>query len=431
VVNDKLEPHPTEASIVRRVMDDFLDGASLRSIARWLNEEGVSPPNVVIAEEARAAGRRVKQPPTESWSWTTVRMLLTRPANAALISHNGRLVYDEKGEPISAGKGICTLAERARILAELKRRSTVARNGKPERIGKRTGGGRPPKYLMVGFTRCAECGGAAIRQAYRYGDCFQCAKKEAGQRCRGALISMTYLEDAVVSQLRAKLAALEPGDPLLDEIAERWFTQNLPDQHGERRVLEQGRDAARARIADLYAARYERDAAEAALAKLPPRPKFDAAELLDGELSVETWPTLPIDRQRFLLALAVHQVWVYGADVPLDERVVVVWHDEEPPEPLHREDAGPDDGRLAVVYRYRDDVASRPLRRYVIHRANCIKVPYRPGDAQSGASYQGPAKVVVAEPGELPEFTDEAPVKLCGRCRPELPQDRVGGSGTD
>lgn len=98
-----------------------------------------------------------------------------------------------------------------------------------------------------------------------------------------------------------------------------------------------------------------------------------------------------------------------------------MWHGEEPPEPLHREDAGPDDGRLAVVYRYRDDVASHPLRRYTIHRANCIKVPYKPGDAQSEAAYQGVAKVVLAEPGELPELTEEAPVKLCGRCRPELP----------
>ena len=64
-------------------------------------------------------------------------------------------------------------------------------------------------------------------------------------------------------------------------------------------------------IADLYAARYQRgefsiadelatyehlmqqfreqrDAAEAALDRLPPRPEFDVATLLDGELSVET-----------------------------------------------------------------------------------------------------------------------------------------------
>jgi hypothetical protein len=150
----------------------------------------------------------------------------------------------------------------------------------------------------------------------------------------------------VVSRLRAKLTALEPGDLLLEEIAERWFAQRLPDQEADRRILEEARDAAKARIADLYAARYERgefstpdeigtyeklmerlkgqrDAAEAALAKLPPRPEFDVATLVDGELSLDVWSTLPIARQRFLLGLAVHQVWIYSPDVPMDERVLV------------------------------------------------------------------------------------------------------------
>jgi len=160
----------------------------------------------------------------------------------------------------------------------------------------------------------------------------------------------------VVGRLRAKLTALEPGDSLLDEIAERWFAQRLPDQEADRRILEEARDAARARIADLYAARYERgefssrdeiatyenlmerlkgqrNAAEAALAKLPPPPEFDVAALVDGELSARVWPTLPLMRQRFLLGLAVQQVWIYSPDVPLDERIRVVWHGQEPPTP--------------------------------------------------------------------------------------------------
>jgi hypothetical protein len=70
----------------------------------------------------------------------------------------------------------------------------------------------------------------------------------------GAQMAEKYLEDEVVSWLRVKLGALEPGDPLLDEIAERWFAQRVPD----RRIFEEGREAAKARIADLYAARYQR-----------------------------------------------------------------------------------------------------------------------------------------------------------------------------
>jgi Recombinase len=162
--NGHLKPHPTEAPIVRRMKDDFLGGASLRGIARWLNDEGVKPPGVVHAEDARAAGRRAKGPLGDSWYATTVRKVLSQPAIAALVSHNRKVLYEQDGQPISAGEGIATMAERARILAELERRSVVAQMGCVERAGKRTGAGRPAEHLLVGFVRCGECGGAAVRQ---------------------------------------------------------------------------------------------------------------------------------------------------------------------------------------------------------------------------------------------------------------------------
>src|SRR5215218_8944009 len=81
-----------EAPIVRRMKDDFLGGASLRGIARWLNDEGIKPPGVVHAEDARAAGRRAKGPLGDSWYATTVRKVLSQPAIAALVSHNRKLL---------------------------------------------------------------------------------------------------------------------------------------------------------------------------------------------------------------------------------------------------------------------------------------------------------------------------------------------------
>jgi DNA invertase Pin-like site-specific DNA recombinase len=451
VENDRLKPHPTEAPIVRRMIDDFLAGASVRSIARWLNREGIKPPSMVRSEDARARGHRTHRQQSErqpEWYASTVRKVLSQPAVAALVSHNRRLVYDENGDPISAGEGIASLAERARILAELERRSVVAQNGTAERVGKRTGGGRPAEHLLVGFVRCGECGFAAARNTTRGIYYYRCQSKRDGGRCRGGFMRGTLVEDEVVSRLRAKLAALEPGDPLLDEIAERWFAQNLPDQGAERRVLEAGRDASKARIADLYAARYQRgeftspeelviyerlmqrlreqrDAAEAALAKLPPLPDFDAATLLDGELSVATWPALPIARKRFLLSLAVHQVWIFSTEERPEDRIRIVWHGEEPPKPSgNRTNLRRDDGRVAVVVKYRWDSPHLVLF-CGIHRSVCSHVPYLPRDGGSGTAQQGSGEVLLAKAVDLPSITKHHPVKICKSCRPQLPPEIV------
>lgn len=169
--------------------------------------------------------------------------------------------------------------------------------------------------------------------------------------------------------------------------------------------------------------REQRDAAGAALDRLPPRPEFDVATLLDGELSVETWPQLPISRQRFLLGLAVHQVWVFSTDRRLDDRAVVVWHGEESPSPTgNLMDVRRDDGRLAVVIRHRADRPYPVVRYSVIHRSVCSNVPYLPSDDDSGRQ-QDSDRVLPAQVTELPSVTRQRPVKLCGKCQPELPQE--------
>jgi site-specific DNA recombinase len=149
VVDGRLRLHPVEAPIIRRMADDFLAGASLRSVARWLNKEGVKPPRVAIwYEEAQAKGHRAKMPSNQTWASVSVKSVLSQPAAAGLVSHHGKLVYDEHGGLVFAGDGIVTLDERASILAELERRSALVRSAADAgRVGGRAGEGRPAKYL--------------------------------------------------------------------------------------------------------------------------------------------------------------------------------------------------------------------------------------------------------------------------------------------
>ena len=197
VEDGRLVPHPTEAPIVRGMVDSFLAGSSLRGIAKVLNTKGVKPPRLVFYEEAIAKGYRAKRPPATSWSYVAVRGILTAPALAALISHGGELCLDDHDQPIRAGVGIVDLDERFRILEELRRRAV--RRGALRATRGDAIGDTQPKYLLTGFGRCGECGKALQRiETLRGGTYYRCAGKGHGQTCRGALISGRVLESEVV-----------------------------------------------------------------------------------------------------------------------------------------------------------------------------------------------------------------------------------------
>src|SRR4029453_4541057 len=65
----RLKPHPEEALVVRRIVDEFLGGAALRAIAGRLNVDGVPCPKAVIQAEAVAKGHHVKPLQTTRWSY--------------------------------------------------------------------------------------------------------------------------------------------------------------------------------------------------------------------------------------------------------------------------------------------------------------------------------------------------------------------------
>jgi hypothetical protein len=81
-----------------------------------------------------------------------------------------------------------------------------------------------------------------------------------------------------------------------------------------------------------------------------------------------------------------------------------------------------DDGRLAVVIRHRVDRPLPVVRYSVIHRSVCSRVRYLPSDPGL-ESQPGPERVLLAQAMALPLVTEQRPVKICGHCQPELPQE--------
>lgn len=78
----RIEEHPEQAAIVREAAAAILDGASLYSVAKSLNERGIPP--------RRPA--RVPQRAQQGWTPTAVKQMLCQPAYAGLRQHQGAIV---------------------------------------------------------------------------------------------------------------------------------------------------------------------------------------------------------------------------------------------------------------------------------------------------------------------------------------------------
>jgi site-specific DNA recombinase len=365
VIEGKLAPHPEQAPIVRRMVAEFMSGRSLVQIAKGLNADGVpSPANAKIAEK-RAKGEPTTRS-TSSWAETSVSSVLRNPALAGWQRHNGKIVVGRDGEPVSFGKGILTRGEHARLLAEMDRRTAIIRkirskgqqssdeagDARRRKVGGKTGGGRPAQYLLTGMATCASCNSSMKGQPAHGPNAawYRCGSIGHGRTCPArATIRMEDAEAEVMRQVRTRLAALEPGDPILDAIAERWLELMMPEGQGERAVLQSRLADVRGRIVDLEEARYIRGeyttpddvarwdgmmarlkAQRAALLEeldaLGPPPDFNLSTLR-ADYEGETWDAAPVAEQRRRLEIAVAATIVapaYRRQIPAEDRIQVV-----------------------------------------------------------------------------------------------------------
>jgi site-specific DNA recombinase len=359
VVDGKLAQDPEEAAVLRRIVADFLNGESCRGIAKALNADGIPSPGAAKAAEIREQGREARTPADSSWGMTAVRSLLYNPALVGWRQHKGKVVVGPDGEPVSFGDGIFTAGDRVRVLAELDRRTTVVHNGRSfGRIGGKTGGGRPARYLLTSIAICGSCGFSMVGypRTDRSGGSYRCASVAHATRCPApAYIKLDAADEEVVHQLTKRLAAMDPDDPILEAIAERWRQLEMPEGEDDRALLNARLESVRSRIIDLEEGRYvrgefvtaeeitrweammdrlraQRDAVEEARRKLGPPAEFDLGILLDAYQSRERWEATPLEHRRELLKVAVDRVVIesaHGSKMLAADRIRVVLAGEE------------------------------------------------------------------------------------------------------
>ncbi|GAA0737158.1 recombinase family protein [Sphingomonas trueperi] len=242
-IKKKLEIDPIHAETVRRIYRMALNGIDnngpmgLKSIATWLNENGV---------RTRDGGR---------WGIASVHLLLTRTTYIGehrfnTRDHKTRSPKPEAEHSVMEVPPIITRAEWEAVQRSLKARS-------PKIMPPRAVGG---SILLTGICFCACCGGAmtlrsgtsSMGREYRYYTCSTKAR-QGKTGCPGITVPMDKLDTAVAEHLESRLLDATRLEEMMDALLERrdeWVGQRR--QHVadlERRATE-----AEAKLKRLYEA---------------------------------------------------------------------------------------------------------------------------------------------------------------------------------
>ncbi|MCZ7421646.1 MULTISPECIES: recombinase family protein [unclassified Micromonospora] len=338
IADGQLARDPDSYPVARRIADELLAGRTIWQTVKGLNDSGIPSPR------------------GKSWGVGTVSNMVRSPGWAGLQSIRERTTSgrwatvaepfrDERGQTVSVGEGVITPGERARILGALDGRSaTLAEGGRFLRRGDRRSAA-----LLTDVLRCSECDGRTAQSGAAGRKVYRCGRYGNGRDCAGFTAPTVETDDAVSLAFLYRLAALEPGDPLLEAVADAWVARVAPDDIAARDAAQDALDAARANLARVRrltasGAFTEEDAAEVmpelrakvkaaedALARIP-IPEADISPLLDLAQSVPAFFDLPEHERRGLLGLAVAKVTATragtrGVRFKPTERLLITWAD--------------------------------------------------------------------------------------------------------
>jgi len=262
-----------QAAVVRRIYAEFLAGASARQIAATLNADDIPSPrggkwavSAIFGDVRRGIGILANPIYAGRQIWNRSRW----------VKHpdTGRRVRQERPEEewITADHpelAIIDAVTWSTAQARITKRSRDTASGRSA--------GRPPKHLLSGILRCAECGGPmVIVDRYRYG----CGTAKDRGTCSSTLhVRRDDAERALLATIQEDILS-EAAFKHVMRTAQRLLTQSAPDTGAAERELNAARKvhgnlmtAIRAGIitpstkAELLAAEAEISAAERALAE--------------------------------------------------------------------------------------------------------------------------------------------------------------------
>ena len=197
---DKITVRLDEADVIRRVVLRYLAGESLRSIATWLDAEGV---------RTVAGGL---------WKTPTLRTLVASPRIAGLRVHRGEVIGRAMWDPI------ITETQRDRVLA---RQAELAISGR--RSARR--------YLLSGMLRCGKCGNRLFSSAKVGSRRYVCLSGPDHGGCGRLTVVAPPVEELVTAAVLYRLDTPELADALAGRAADDTEAAAIADTLAADRAL--------------------------------------------------------------------------------------------------------------------------------------------------------------------------------------------------
>jgi DNA invertase Pin-like site-specific DNA recombinase len=330
-----LEPDPKEAAIVRGAADEVLAGASVLSVVRRLNTDGVPP---------RYKGKR--------WTRAGLVSVLTGEAVRGHMTiavqrdpETGRrigreVLRDESGLAVKVWDPILSDVESEELRRAL---ATKAPRG--------TRPGRYAERLLSGIVHCARCGGRMrvrhVRRTRRRGEenadrpsvpVYECVTYQTGGRCGdgktgGPTVRADWLEDYVAEAFLQRFGWLPVYEQRVSPGADAERLARVNEAIGAvaAELATRADAGAFARLAELQA---ERDA----LAAAPAAPTIEYLPMHPPTTVAAYWPSASLRERQAMLASYLQAVdilptgrrggpWRYRLD---PERVDLVPRPDQP-----------------------------------------------------------------------------------------------------
>jgi len=242
----------TQAAIVREIFKRYAAGEGLRAIAKALNVRGVPPPR---------AGKRG----TGSWSTSAIWAMLRRERYAGVLVWGKAEKAYRKGTRVRlarpAEEWVRVERPDLRIVDESTWHAVQARARRVGPVDPRGRvGGRPPRYMLTGFLRCAECSGPVCATRGRDGTTAIQVYTCAWRRSRGETVCnntsrrpVAVIDRAVIEWIGEHVLSDRLVRDVMAEIHRRLHERTRP---GAPEVAELRRQVAalRAEIARLVEA---------------------------------------------------------------------------------------------------------------------------------------------------------------------------------